>query len=267
MGFDELMAELHQFTRTSHPMIENPYRVYGVKMINMLNKLPVSEIHPRIQQHAKTLAKSIRDPQKQASFPEPFVVNAYTAWKDKKIAKARKLVLEQFSHVGTFFAGAWTALELAVQLEIESPDLKFQEAFIKYLQTEPFKHNDVLLTELALSLIRADRLELAKVILNAGGKDGNAFEINSAQIEYREGTLTSERRTSLRRIAKDGPVVHRFCAFVLLGQPKTAVDLVEKNSSKGYLHDDGTSIRTMLEWPICDLIVGATHKKRLHQLC
>jgi hypothetical protein len=72
-GFDEFMAELHDNITPMHPMIDNPYRVYGVRMLNMLNNVSVGKLDPIIQRDADLLSRSIEATEKQISFPRPLI--------------------------------------------------------------------------------------------------------------------------------------------------------------------------------------------------
>ena len=84
------------------------------------------------------------------------------------------------------------------------------------------------------------------------------------QIEFRQGKLSDERRIALRRIASDSASLDRFCALVVLGKPKEAVDLVEQKSSGGFL--DEHNIKTILSWPLMELVPDK-HTRRLQHLC
>jgi hypothetical protein len=98
-----------------------------------------------------------------------------------------------------------------------------------------------------------------------GKYDHIRYFINKSQITVRQKKhIPKKDQEKLREIVKGNDSISaKFCAFVLIGKHKAAVDLLAANTNRGFI--DGRPLSEVADWPISDLL-NSTPKNRLRAL-
>lgn len=266
--FNAFLCELHNsVTRTTHPIIDNPYGVAAEKLANLLNSLRVPtgkpELHQSLARDVSRLGQMFQQP---AAVPNIQVPHQLLAWNDlnnngNPSGAARHIEQELKRRYSE------DAADLAIEILKKNWDDQLSATLISTVANQRIGSPIVLnANDVAVGLMQMGRFfEAAKLLDGVAhiyrslpGVYGEYFIVNRAQIyRHLQQDIPAELRREVRQILdRNASPLSRFGAAVCLGENGVAAGIMRDSVVRGSV--SGVDLTTILEWPICRLLPPST---------